>query len=165
MLDEIASTPTHLEVEVDEHPHTPPPVSVARAGTRKRRHTFGNRLVSQGVVNMTLLRSSNSEQVEASAGSSHVGGEGAGGVGDYLEERGGQENKAPAPIGLIGHFEAQVLMDHKGRNGLFVASLDMSMTQQDLVSTEEGVGKLCGDTGDDSCTFADRKSLPCTVVS
>ncbi|CAN0181761.1 unnamed protein product, partial [Ectocarpus sp. 4 AP-2014] len=42
-------------------------------------------------------------------------------------------------VGLIGHFEASRLLAHKGKAGTFVGSLDMSMTERELVSTEEGV--------------------------
>ncbi|CBN75104.1 predicted methyltransferase [Ectocarpus siliculosus] len=42
-------------------------------------------------------------------------------------------------VGLIGHFEASRLLAQKGKEGTFVGSLDMSMTERELVSTEEGV--------------------------
>lgn len=44
-------------------------------------------------------------------------------------------------VGLIGHFEASRLLAQKGKEGTFVGSLDMSMTERELVSTEEGVGE------------------------
>ncbi|CAB1116357.1 unnamed protein product [Ectocarpus sp. CCAP 1310/34] len=44
-------------------------------------------------------------------------------------------------VGLIGHFEASRLLVQKGKEGTFVGSLDMSMTERELVSTEEGVGE------------------------
>lgn len=50
----------------------------------------------------------------------------------------------PEAVGLIGHFEASRLLAQKGREGVFVGSLDMSMTERELVSTEEGVGKVVG---------------------
>ncbi len=61
---------------------------------------------------------------------------------DGGEEVGGQAEA----VGLIGHFEAAHLMAHKGRRGNFVGSLDMSMTERELVSTEEGVGEMCRHT-------------------
>lgn len=60
--------------------------------------------------------------------------EDGGGGGDAADE--------PAePVGLIGHFEAAHLVAQKGRGGSFVGSLDMSMTERDLISTEDGVGE------------------------
>lgn len=50
------------------------------------------------------------------------------------------------PIGLIGHFETQTILAHKGKMGSFAASLDMSKTKQELISTEEGVGETRVDT-------------------
>lgn len=71
-----------------------------------------------------------------------------GGEGDEEEDEevgggaGDAEEEAEA-VGLIGHFEAAHLMTHKGEPGNFVGSLDMSMTERELVSTEEGVGEMC----------------------
>lgn len=57
------------------------------------------------------------------------------------EDGGGDGADEPADaIGLIGHFEAARLVARKGREGSFVGSLDMSMTERALVSTEDGVG-------------------------
>lgn len=54
-----------------------------------------------------------------------------------------QDDVVPDAIGLIGHFEASALLALKGKEGPFRGSLDMSMTTQNLVSTEEGVGEMC----------------------
>ena len=62
-------------------------------------------------------------------------GEIGGGAGDDEEEH-------VEAVGLIGHFEAANLMTRKGEEGSFVGSLDMSMSERDLVSTEEGVGEM-----------------------
>ena len=60
-----------------------------------------------------------------------------------VEEDGGGDgaDELAEAIGLIGHFEAAHLVTRKGIEGSFVGSLDMSMTERDLVSTEDGVGK------------------------
>ena len=59
-----------------------------------------------------------------------------------LQEHGDEHVDAEADaIGLIGHFEAKELLAHKGKEGLFVGSLDMSMTTRELMSTSAGVGK------------------------
>lgn len=79
------------------------------------------------------------EQSEAGTGSV-VRSEDTDEVGDD-QEGDDEQGEESTPIGLIGHFEAQALMDHKGSTGPFVASLDMSMTEQDLISTQEGVGE------------------------
>lgn len=57
------------------------------------------------------------------------------------EEEGAEEGEPPEAIGLIGHFEAAHLATQKGREGSFTGSLDMSMTERDLISTEEGIGE------------------------
>lgn len=44
-------------------------------------------------------------------------------------------------VGLIGHFEATELLSHRGKEGLFRGSLDMSMSTRELMSTAEGIGK------------------------
>lgn len=60
-----------------------------------------------------------------------------------LEEGDGDEDahEEPEAIGLIGHFEAADLLTHKGKEGPFVGSLDMTMSTRQLMSTEEGVGE------------------------
>lgn len=55
----------------------------------------------------------------------------------------GDAEEPPEAIGLIGHFEAAHLAAQNGREGSFTGSLDMSMTERDLISTEEGVGEIC----------------------
>lgn len=57
------------------------------------------------------------------------------------DEGGAEEGEPPEAVGLIGHFEAANLAAHKGREGSFMGSLDMSMTERDLISTKEGVGE------------------------
>lgn len=67
----------------------------------------------------------------------------ASGSGEHgqTEEEDQEEEETPDPIGLIGHFEARALLGHKDTPGSFVGSLDMSMTERDLISTQDGVGK------------------------
>lgn len=70
-------------------------------------------------------------------------------VGPSLDDVGAQQDADDAgadadepaeAVGLIGHFEAAQLVAQKGRKGSFVGSVDMSMTERDLISTEDGVG-------------------------
>lgn len=84
--------------------------------------------------------------------------------GDGVEEDSGSDDAAaeeePAEaIGLIGHFEAAVLVAQKGREGSFVGSLDMSMTERDLVSTEDGVGECASGSWPRNCC----RSCPVTA--
>lgn len=57
------------------------------------------------------------------------------------DEAGAEKGEPPEAIGLIGHFEAAHLAARKGREGSFTGSLDMSMSERDLLSTEEGIGE------------------------
>lgn len=72
--------------------------------------------------------------------------------GSYQEEE-TEEQETPEPIGLIGHFEARALLDREDIPGPFSASLDMSMTKRDLISTEDGVGE-CTSKTDYGCDFS-----------
>ncbi|CAM9327261.1 unnamed protein product, partial [Ectocarpus fasciculatus] len=61
------------------------------------------------------------------------------GAGDHPPAADDDAEEPAEAVGLIGHFEASRLLAQKGREGGFVGSLDMSMTERELVSTEEGV--------------------------
>lgn len=84
----------------------------------------------QEAQDLLLSRSSTEEEEE--------------GAGDHPSAADDDAEEPAEAVGLIGHFEASRLLAQKGREGGFVGSLDMSMTERELVSTEEGVGEGYG---------------------
>ncbi|CAN0044395.1 unnamed protein product [Ectocarpus sp. 13 AM-2016] len=96
----------------------------------------------QQMIDMGLVPPEGAEQeaqdLLLSRPPSTEGKEGAGGHPAAMAD----DTEEPAEaVGLIGHFEASRLLAQKGKAGTFVGSLDMSMTERELVSTEEGVGE------------------------
>lgn len=131
-------------------------VHVSAAGATRGRQCVVARFTRQQMMDMGLLPPPNSpadqteEQFHAAKGAEVVGEEslvgavkgvfpadGSGEHGQAEEE----EGETPEPIGLIGHFEARALLGHKDTLGPFVGSLDMSMTERELISTQDGVGE------------------------
>lgn len=116
--------------------------ATGRRTTHRRRSCTATRFTRQQMIDMGLVppEGTAEEEGQANQDSPSLDDEG-------VEENGGgcangdaAEEPAEA-IGLIGHFEAAHLVAHKGREGSFVGSLDMSMTERDLASTEDGVGE------------------------
>lgn len=84
---------------------------------------------------------------------------GAAGEGDA------DEGEPPEAIGLIGHFEAAHLAAQKGQEGRFTGSLDMSMTERDLMSTEEGIGEHKPREERPPCQFYSHRRFAATNVA
>lgn len=114
--------------------------ATGRCTGRRRRSCTATRFTRQQMIDMGLVPpegTAEEEEGRANQDSPSVDDEGVEGDGG-----GDGEDEPPEAVGLIGHFEAAHLVVQKGREGSFVGSLDMSMTERDLVSTEDGVGEL-----------------------
>ncbi|CAN0428762.1 unnamed protein product [Ectocarpus sp. 12 AP-2014] len=109
------------------------------AGGRRCFNT-GLAFTRQQMIDMGLVPPEGAEQeaqdLLLSRPPSTEGEEGAGGHPAAMADDAVEPAEA---VGLIGHFEASRLLVQKGKAGTFVGSLDMSMTERELVSTEEGV--------------------------
>lgn len=108
----------------------------------RSRYCTATRFTRQQMIDMGLVPPEGAEQQQGQE-QGQVDQNGA-----SVDEGGGQEGtdldaeESAEAIGLIGHFEASHLLSRKGKEGTFMGSLDMSMTERDLVSTEEGVGEI-----------------------
>lgn len=119
------------------------------SGARKPRPEHAVRSTPRTMVVMGIFPRPDAESISAFG----IGEEDSDSM-DNASDNGGEENHpVSTPIGLIGHFETQALVAQKGETGSFMASLDMSKTKQELISTEEGVGER------DPCGYSFQFSL------
>lgn len=133
-------------------------LTTVMTGARSNRCSVVARFTPQQMIDMGLLpppiSPADEKEEQLATGDSDAGLAGQANVrtdGSYQEEE-TERQETPEPIGLIGHFEARALLDRKDIPGSFTGSLDMSMTERDLISTEDGVGECTSNT-DFGCGF------------
>ncbi|CAM9453966.1 unnamed protein product [Scytosiphon promiscuus] len=122
---------------------------------RQSRRCTAARFTRQQMIDMGLVPPEGTEQ---QPGQEQGNGDRDRSSADEGRGREGADLDAEEPaeaVGLIGHFEASRLLSRKGKEGAFVGSLDMSMTEQGLVSTEEGI----------ALPPSQEDAEPCLVVS